>query len=77
MDCALDAMENAHFASVGGLDRRVSMQAPSYVIPSDRESYLDGYRAEAEERWGPDWQSCTFEWKHALTIHTDDRPEPL
>ena len=72
-DAYQDRCENAPFASVGGLELRGCMRAPSYVARVDQEEYLRGYRAAAREMYGDDWQTCAFGWKPALVVG-GDRP---
>jgi hypothetical protein len=67
-DCVQDSMENAPFASTGGLVKRVAMTAPAYVPEHDHEEYLRGYRWAAEKAYGADWQTCAFGWVPALTL---------
>lgn len=69
-DCVQDDMENAHFASVGGLNARHSLTPPSYS--KNHEGYLRGYVAQAANAYGEDWQDCSFSWGPALTIGGDD-----
>lgn len=73
-DAVQDAMENAPFASVGGLDRRREAfdgegtgLAPDY-IKEDRDGYLRGYAETAEKMYGPNWMTATFSWAPALVI---------
>ena len=70
-DCSQDAMENAHFASIGGLDQRLHPRVPDYVPESRVDQYLAGYTETAQKQFGDDWQTCEFSWKPALDI-TDD-----
>lgn len=67
-DAVQDSMENVPFASVGGLEKRGDMTAPSYIPEADRAAYFDGYRAAAEKMYGPDWRTCSFSWSPAITI---------
>lgn len=67
-----DSFENAPFASVGGLERRASMKAPTYIVQREQRDYLDGYRFAAACMYGPDWKTCTFGWKPAITIPASD-----
>lgn len=61
---ALDRMENAPFASIGGLAQRHDPQ-----IPEGRDAeWLRGYLAEAERDLGPDWRTARFGWAPVLTI---------
>lgn len=67
-DAAQDRCENAPFASVGGLERRTSMRAPSYVSSGDEGEYLRGYRYGALIAYGPGWETAGFGWQPAMTI---------
>ena len=70
-DCYQDRCENCAFASIGGLDKRTAMEAPEYVKKNGEkyvEEYLKGYRAEAKDIFGDDWETCTFSWQSAITI---------
>lgn len=70
-DCLQDSMENAPFASIGGLDARNNPQAPNYDAGKpiqDKAMYLLGYTTEARARYGADWRTCTFGWTPAMTI---------
>ena len=71
MDCYQDRCENAPFASVGGLDKRNAMTAPEYVTAAERADYLNGYRLQARNIYGDDWQTCAFGWQAAVTIESD------
>jgi hypothetical protein len=73
MDCMQDDCENCHFASIGGLNNRDNPQAPHYIKPDDAEGYLKGYVAQAREMYGEDWRTCTFTWKHAMTIEPREK----
>lgn len=67
--CRLDAIENAPFASVGGLERRKDMIAPSYILGDiGKVEYLRGYREEALAMFGPQWQECEFSWQLSLEV---------
>ena len=72
-DCIQDRCENIPFASIGGLDKRHSPEAPHYISEADRHMYLHGYIAAAQEMYGEDWRTCRFTWKHALTIEPGDK----
>lgn len=67
-DCWQDSCENCPFASVGGLEARATMRAPSYIAERDASDYLVGYIVMARELYGPEWQTCPFGWSPALTI---------
>lgn len=70
-DCCQDRCENAHFSSVGGLEKREAMVPPAYITKHGEEytrDYLAGYRAEARAIFGPDWKTCGFSWQPAITI---------
>jgi hypothetical protein len=68
-DCSLDNVENAPFASIGGLNRRVDPTTPDYIKQSDRKEYLRGYTDQAKALYGDEWQGVQFEWKPALQIN--------
>lgn len=74
-DCVQDGMENAPFASVGGLDHRSKMKAPNYVPAEHAEAYLEGYRRAALESYGPQWETVGFGWGPAITINEPERPK--
>lgn len=67
-DAHQDRCENAPFGSTGGLENRHQMKAPKYIPEEVAESYLNGYRAECENLFGLDWQTCEFTWKPVLII---------
>jgi len=67
-----DRCENVPFATIGGKDRRSDMQAPDYIKEEDREAYLEGYREKSREMFGDDWETCSFVWKHVMTIGDGD-----
>lgn len=71
VDCVQDESENAPFASVGGLDMRGSMQLPRYVAVKDGADYIGGYVAQAYRLYGPDWQTCSFGWRPAMTVNVE------
>jgi hypothetical protein len=71
-DAAQDACENCPFASIGGLERRGNMQAPSYITPKERQLYLDGYRGFARASYGSDWETCSFGWAPAMVLPGGD-----
>lgn len=56
-DFAMDVMENAPFASVGGTSKKRAMEAPWYILPGEREIYLKAYAEAAEGHYGPGWAS--------------------
>jgi hypothetical protein len=66
-DAAQDSMENAPFASVGGLDNRACLVAPPWAAGHEDE-YLEGYSEAALGMYGPDWRTCSFGWAPALTL---------
>ena len=73
LHCAMDAMENAPFSSVGGPEQRpwFGMRVPIYIEglgEEYRSAYLDGYADEAHARYGDDWRVCEFAWHAVLTI---------
>jgi hypothetical protein len=70
-DCYQDRCECCPFSGVGGLGKRVAMDAPEYVKKNGEkyvEEYLKGYRAEAKDLFGDDWETCEFSWGKAITI---------
>jgi hypothetical protein len=70
-NCYQDRCENCSFASIGGLDKRTAMEAPYYVkVHGEKyvEEYLAGYRAQAKDLFGDDWETCEFGWSKAITI---------
>jgi hypothetical protein len=67
-DAYQDRCESAPFGSTGGLENRHQMKAPKWIPEDVADSYLNGYRAECERLFGPDWQTCEFTWKPVLTI---------
>jgi len=68
LDCTQDDCENAHFASIGGLDKRTNPTIPTYIKEADRKDYLKGYIDQAKEFYGDEWQAVKFTWKPVLTI---------
>lgn len=74
LDCYQDRCENVPFASVGGLEKRAAMTAPDYVTPDERNEYLNGYRLQARNLYGDDWQTCPFGWTPALSINPKETP---
>lgn len=75
-DCYQDACENTPFASVGGLEKRSAMEAPAYITPKERDTYLRGYKTAALLQYGADWETCEFGWKPALIIPSDVQKDP-
>lgn len=67
-DAQQDAMENAPFASIGGLSKRAVPEVPGYIESADRDAWLAGYISECRAMHGDDWRTCSFAWKPALTI---------
>lgn len=63
-----DGMENAPFASIGGLDCRAAPTRPHWVTAADWSEYLRGYEAAALAQYGDDWRTCSFGWAPAVTI---------
>lgn len=74
VDCAQDRYENCPFASVGGLEARARLVAPSYISKDQAGRYLEGYAKAALEMYGEDWQTCKFTWRHVLTIPGKEGP---
>ncbi len=68
-----DRSENAPFASIGGLDARTDPRRPKYITPTGWPTYLLGYTDTARFELGPDWVTCEFGWKPALTIGGEGR----
>lgn len=66
LDAFDDSCQNCPFGSVGGLEKRGSMVAPSYITPAERETYLKGYQAAAKNMYGDDWATCAFGWAPAM-----------
>ena len=66
--CSLDHAENAPFGSVGGLDARPNLTAPSYVATEDAEEWLNGYTSQARRLYGEDWATCEFRWGKVLEV---------
>lgn len=66
--CVQDAMENAPFSSVGGLERRAAPIVPPFVQDADREAWLAGYVFAARSMYGDDWRTVVFAWSPALSI---------
>ena len=55
-DCLQDRCENCPLASVGGPGTKPDLfKAPHYIAPVDVDEYLRGYRACAEDLYGPNW----------------------
>lgn len=74
MDAIQDRCENAPFASVGGLNKRVSndlMDVPQYIAPHCHQAYREGYAAACEEMYGEGWRTCSFGWVPVLEISED------
>ena len=67
-NCIQDSYENCPFASVGGLKCRTDMKLPEWIAERDRDEYLRGYRDQALQLYGPDWQTCEFSWRPVLEI---------
>lgn len=73
-NAAMDQMENAPFASVGGGERRSAMRTPEWVQGSVAEAeFLRGYRHQARVMYGDDWQTCSFGWEPAGVIGVEGR----
>ena len=64
-----DAMENSHFASIGGLSAREAPKVPPYISEKDRAAWLSGYLDAARAMYGADWQTCAFGWRAVTEIH--------
>lgn len=69
-DCVLDDIENAHFASIGGLTKRSKPATPHYIKKSDRKEYLHGYTDQAKALYGDEWECVQFSWKPVLQINS-------
>lgn len=70
-EAAQDACENCPFASIGGLDARTAPRSPAYISEADRAVWLSGYLDTCRAMYGDDWRTCSFGWRHALTIPDD------
>ena len=67
-DCIQDNYENCHFDSIGGMEKRKSMEVPEYILDEEKEEYLAGYAAQAKIMYGQGWQTYTFTWRTAFTL---------
>lgn len=67
-DATQDFYENVPFASIGGIQNRGNMKAPSYIPAADVDDYLEGYRVRATQLYGDDWEDVEFTWRPALKI---------
>lgn len=73
LDCVQDRCENCPFASIGGLDKRSAMVAPSYIEGTyARTEYVRGYQYAARDIFGDDWETCSFGWAPALVVNGSD-----
>jgi hypothetical protein len=79
MDCVQDLIENAPFASIGGLVARDDdakratgepsrFKCPTYITAEEWPLYRRGYEGQAEHELGADWRTCEFTWHPAMTI---------
>lgn len=75
-DCTQDYYENSPFACVGGLGARTNMRKPDWLPEHDWEEYRDGYQTAAHQLFGPEWRTCSFGWRPALTINEPPAPCP-
>lgn len=67
--CAeMDAMENAPFASIGGVESRTAPTRPRWVSADDFAEWLVGYEFACRQMYGDDWRTCAFGWSAALEI---------
>lgn len=67
--CAeMDQMENAPFASIGGLEFRACPSCPSWVRASDFDEWFTGYEFACRKMYGSDWRECSFGWVPVLEI---------
>lgn len=79
-DALQDSCENAHFSSIGGMDKRASddlMEVPEYIAPHCRRHYLEGYKSACEEMFGADWRTCPFGWKPVLVLEIFETGEDI
>lgn len=74
LDCYQDRCENIPFASIGGLNSRLSPKAPKYIPKECSKEYVSGYTSMSIELFGENWETCEFSWQHAMTIGRDDMP---
>lgn len=75
-NAAMDQMENAPFASVGGPDLRDSMRTPKWVQGSVAEAeFLRGYRHQARVMYGDDWSNCRFLWFPGIALNAGANAE--
>lgn len=72
MDCIQDRCENCPFASIGGLEQRLSPEYPRWVPVRERYTWLNGYLDAALSLYGDDWQTCEFSWRMVLTINGNE-----
>lgn len=68
MNAVQDDCENAPFASSGGMDKRLAMEAPEYVPADKAEEFLRGYRAYCHATYGPGWETGEWGWVPVLEI---------
>lgn len=77
-ECARDARQELHFASVGGITHRFNFSAPKEfrkLFPDDSggkivSAFFDGYRLAAREIYGPEWRTCDL----VIRFNVEDRP---
>lgn len=72
-DAFQDRCENVPFSGIGGLEKRSDMELPHYIEEGDRVPYLAGYQSCCLGMFGPDWKTCAFGWKHAITLDGKER----
>lgn len=64
-----DAMENAPFASVGGLEaRRLPLVAPEYVPREHQAEWIAGYMEACVSMYGYEWLTVGFSWSPAMVV---------
>lgn len=72
-DAYQDRCENIPFSGMGGLEKRADPTAPDYIEEGDRIRFLAGYQACCLAMFGQDWKTCSFGWKHAITLDGKER----
>lgn len=76
MNALQDYMENAAFASVGGVDKRGAMTLPPYVADADAAEWARGYVRACCSIFGDDWRTCGFGWVPTGTIGGEAEAPP-
>lgn len=67
-DAYQDRCEGAPFASIGGMDKRLSPILPDYIRQQAKVPYLNGYMACCQEAFGDTWKTDNFQWIPAIEI---------